>query len=287
MQAGEFTIAVLDGPFDAKALASVLERMPESIGANSCSIADASACQHGTFIIGLLAARRTAALPGLCPDVRLVHMPLFGRRTTTISVRDLTKALHAALDARATVINLSLAIVGDTVSDRDFLMAALDRAFQEGALLVTAAGNQGRFVSSPLLSHPVTVPVVAVDASGKLLPNCNLSPSIGRRGIAIRADDIAGYAPGGGIVRWSGTSVAAATATGLIAGVFAQRRGHSAHDMRTALQRLRSRNGRLRSLVPPMLTAATLRAALAMSKASATPDYDFNTNLFSSTGVSA
>ena len=59
-----------------------------------------------------------------------------------------------------------------------------------------------------LLSHPVTIPVVAVDAAHQLLPDCNFGPLISRRGVAALGHQVLGYSPGGGTAVMSGTSVA-------------------------------------------------------------------------------
>ena len=96
------------------------------------------------------------------------------------------------------------------------LRAALDFAEASGALVLVAAGNQGRLAMGQLLSHPAVIPVVAADASQRLLPESNFGPAISRLGVAALGR-MPGYAPGGGTTVMSGTSVATAVATGILA----------------------------------------------------------------------
>jgi subtilisin family serine protease len=163
-------VAVIDGPYAAGALSGVLAEMPINLGAARCGVRPNSACDHGTFVIGLLGARRDALVPGLCPDCRLLHIPLFiDEHVPWASVGDLARAIADAVESGARLINLSLGIVGDDAKYDQDLAAALDYAEASGAIVIAAAGNQGRPAMGQLLSHPVTIPVVAVDAAHQLL----------------------------------------------------------------------------------------------------------------------
>src|ERR1700686_5761818 len=75
--AGAVAVAVIDGPYDAATLSRVLAQAPVSLGHATCGASPNSACDHGSFIMALLGARRDAAIPGLCPECRLLHIPLF------------------------------------------------------------------------------------------------------------------------------------------------------------------------------------------------------------------
>src|SRR4051812_29883852 len=72
-----FAVAVIDGPYDTAALSKVLANIPVSLTHGSCDVSPNSACEHGTFIMGLLGAQQDALIPGLCPECRLIHIPLF------------------------------------------------------------------------------------------------------------------------------------------------------------------------------------------------------------------
>src|SRR5882672_56203 len=218
-----FAVAVIDGPYDAAALSGVLANVPVSLADGSCDFSPNSACDHGTFIVGLLGARQDALIPGVCPDCRLLHIPLFvDSISPSTSVDELATAIVKAVSAGARLINLSLAILGAERAINRRLAAALDFAETSGSVLVAAAGNHGRLAIGQLLTHPVVIPVVAADASQRLLPESNFGPTISSRGVAALGR-MPGYVPGGGITVMSGTSVAAAVATGILAQVWSAR----------------------------------------------------------------
>jgi hypothetical protein len=261
-------VAVIDGPYDPGGLSGILAAQPVSLGNASCSFNQNSACMHGTFVTGLLGARRNAPIPGLCPDSKILHVPLFvDSHSPQPSVAELANAISLAVVAEARLINLSLAILGDDAEHDPRLATALDRAEMSGAVLVVAAGNQGRLAMGQLLSHPVTIPVVAVDAAGRILPDCNFGPLISRRGIAAIGHNVVGYAPGGGTTVMSGTSIATAVASGTLAALWSGLPEAKGADIRAAVARLGPRIGS----TPPLLDAGAVRAALGQQSAAAQP----------------
>jgi Subtilase family/PatG C-terminal len=258
-------VAVIDGPYDVTALSGILTQTFVSLGKGSCAVGPSSACGHGTFILGLLGARRDALIPGLCPECRLLHVPLFvDDGAPSASVAELAKAIRVAITAGARLINLSLAILSDHPQNDPELAAALDVAEANGATVLVAAGNQGHLAMGQLLSHPVTIPVVAVDAAHRLLPESNFGPLISRRGVAALGQQVFGYAPGGGTTIMSGTSVATAVATGTLAQLWSVHPDAEGADIRAAVAGLASRN----DFVPPALNRDVILAALDQMAAS-------------------
>lgn len=256
--ANAVAVAVIDGPYDEAALSRVLARAPVSLGHGTCGASPNGACDHGTFIMGLLGARRDAAIPGLCPECRFLHIPLFvDVRSPSANVGELAAAITKSVTAGARLINLSLAILGDDSAHHLRLAAALDLAEMSGAVLLVAAGNQGRLAMGQLLSHPVAIPVVGADASQRLLPECNFGPAISRRGVAALGR-MPGYAPGGGTTVMSGTSVATAVATGTLAQVWSSHPDVDGAELRAVVADLGPRDGSR----PPMLSRDFVLAAL-------------------------
>jgi hypothetical protein len=252
------SVAVIDGPYDAAALQGILAQAPVKLGIGGCGANPSSACNHGTFVMGLLGARRDVILPGICPDCKLLHIPLFlDEDEPSASIADLARAITVAVAAGANLINLSLAILGDDAQYNRELAAALDRAEACGAVVVVAAGNQGRLAIGQLLSHRVTIPVVALDAARRLAPGCNFGPSISR-GVAALGQEVPGYAPGGVTTVMSGTSVATAVVTGTLALMWSERPEASGFEIRAAVARLRPRNGP----IPPILDRDVFLAEL-------------------------
>ena len=75
----EFAIALIDGPvaLDHPDLAG--QRIYEIAGRPSaaCINRDSAACAHGTFVAGMLAAKRGSVAPAICPDCTLLLHPIF------------------------------------------------------------------------------------------------------------------------------------------------------------------------------------------------------------------
>lgn len=232
---------------------------PISSGDGLCAPRAGAACEHGTFVIGLLGARADLEPPGLCPDCQLLHIPVFTDvEPAGTDVSQLAAAITIGVEAGANLINLSLAVIGEDGEYHADLGAALDRAYAADAVIVAAAGNQGRVARGQLLSHPATIPVVALNRDGQPLLSSNLSPEIARCGVAAPGSEVPGYGPGGVPTRLSGTSAATAVATGTLAEAWATRPDMTGADIRTAVARLGPRG----KLVPPTLDRMKLIAAL-------------------------
>jgi Subtilase family/PatG C-terminal len=269
LQPAGLPIAVIDGPFDAIALSEILARTPVSVANGSCRSDANGACSHGTFIMGVIGARRDAPIPGLCPECQLVHVQLFvDEEAPRASIARLADTITVAVGAGAKLINLSLAIQGEDAAGDPALARALDRAEAHDTVIMVAAGNDGRRASGQLLSHPVTIPVVAIDATHQLLPDCNFGPTMSARGIAAIGHQLPGYAPGGGAAVMSGTSVATAVATGTLAQLWSERSHATGKQVRAAVAALAPRYGP----VPPMLDRESFLAELdRIIAANATP----------------
>jgi hypothetical protein len=54
--------------------------LAESAGAQ-CNQPDSAACVHGTFVAGILAARRSSQAPAICPNCTLLIRPVFSEAT--------------------------------------------------------------------------------------------------------------------------------------------------------------------------------------------------------------
>jgi hypothetical protein len=209
--------------------------------------------------MGVIGARRDAPIPGLCPECQLLHVQLFvDEEAPRASIARLADAITVAVAAGAKLINLSLAIQGEDAAGDPALGRALNRAEAHDTVITVAAGNEGRRTHGQLLSHPVTIPVVAIDATHQLLPDCNFGPSMSARGIAAIGHQLPGYAPGGGGAVMSGTSVATAVATGTLAQLWSERPHATGKQVRAAVAGLTPRDGPL----PPTLDRESFLAEL-------------------------
>ena len=83
----DFAVAIIDGPVATDHVDFGAARMSTISGSVSgqCQHVDGAACQHGTFIAGILVAARGSTAPAICPDCSLLIRPIF---TETASSRD-------------------------------------------------------------------------------------------------------------------------------------------------------------------------------------------------------
>ena len=77
----DIAVALIDGPvaLDHPDLAqATIKEIPADIG-GSCSRLESVACMHGTFVAGMLVARRGSPAPAICPGCTLILRPIFPR----------------------------------------------------------------------------------------------------------------------------------------------------------------------------------------------------------------
>jgi subtilisin family serine protease len=222
---GEVKIGLIDGP--------VLLNHPDLAGAtirevsgrihSACTQTSSTACQHGTFVAGILSAKRGSVAPAICPDCTLLVRPIFAETEMTTgempsaTPEELAQAILDCLDAGARVLNVSAALAQPSVKREQALEDALDQATRRGTIVIAAAGNQGTLGSTAITRHPCVIPVVAYDLQGKPLGYSNLGNSIGRRGVGAPGDGITSLGAEGKPRTLGGTSAAAPFVTGAVA----------------------------------------------------------------------
>jgi subtilisin family serine protease len=249
----EVTIGVIDGPVALDH--PDLERGSFRVRPGrpcQCSGDDAS-CVHGTFVAGILAARRGTAAPAICPGCTFLLRPIFGTSRThaipTATPAELAAAICECIEGGARILNVSATLTTARGDERSVLAHALDLAVRRGVLVVVAAGNQATVASSILTRHRWVLPVVACSASGQPVASATLSRSIGTRGLCAPATDVVSLRPDGGGRRLGGSSTAAPLVTGAAALIWSLCPQARATEIRTALMG----EGRRRSVVPPLL----------------------------------
>jgi subtilisin family serine protease len=269
--ASDLVVGLIDGPVEASVPALQGARIRSLGGAGSavaCRSTSSEACAHGTFVAGLLAADRALETPGLCPGCSFLVRPIFCEAVAgtescpQVTALDLARALVEVVEAGARVINLSLGLSNTAIRAQPELNEAIDFAMRRGVLLIAAAGNHGGIGHVPLFVHPWVIPVVACDTEGRFQPGSNTGPSIGRAGLMAPGLDIPGISSAGGVLRMSGTSMAAPFVTGTAALLWSLYPDIRAETLRQALL-LPGRPRR--SIVPPLLDAQASRRVIANS----------------------
>jgi subtilisin family serine protease len=263
----DVVIGLIDGPVTQHAdLATNSRRAISEHGPTTCLARRSVACLHGTFVAGILTARRGSSAPAIAPGCSLIVRPIFSETNTghdnptTATAPQLARAIVQTIDAGANVINLSLGLAAVSPTGQRDLEDAIDLAVRRGVIVVVAAGNQGAVGGSVLTQHPWVIPVVACDLQGGLVGNSNLGASIGRGGLRAPGQNIRSLAASGGSTTLNGTSVAAPFVTGAVALLWSEFPTASAMDVRRAI--IYASGGRRTSIVPPLMDAEAAYTSL-------------------------
>lgn len=222
----DVVVAVIDSRIDTMHpdLAGVIAGEYDALGGASKPHA------HGTAMAGAIAAR--SKLTGVAPKVRLLAIRTFAgegesAQGTTFNI---LKGVDWAASQNARIVNMSFAGPADAM-----LRELLGKAHARGMVLIAAVGNAGP--RSPPL-YPAAdrhvIGVTATDIDDKLLPVANRGPQVA---IAAPGVDILAAAPDGQYTVTSGTSVAAAHASGVAALLLARKTDLTPDALRQALMR--------------------------------------------------
>ncbi|MFL6822763.1 MAG: S8 family serine peptidase, partial [Xanthobacteraceae bacterium] len=200
------TIAVIDSQIDAAHpdLEGVIAERFSAVGAPEKPHA------HGTGMAGAIASHQR--LLGTAPGARLLAVHAFSTaaaaaESTTFNI---LKGIDWSVRQGARIINMSFAGPKDPSLER-----VLKLAYDKGIVLIAAAGNAGP-KSPPLYpgADPNVIAVTATDADDKLFTGANRGKYIS---VAAPGVDILVPAPEGDYQITTGTSVAAAEVSGIVA----------------------------------------------------------------------
>ena len=179
---------------------------------------------HGTEVSGVIAAvaDNGIGIVGIAPDARILALKACWQATTAGSAVcnsfTLAQALEEAIVAHADIVNMSLAGPPDPL-----LARLVSRAAAQGAIFVGAAGRAGSGNTFPADLDEVLAVDAAEDSSGN--PRHLLAP--GR--------DILTLVPGGHYDFASGSSLAAAQVSGIVALMLAEHPHLTATEVRNLL----------------------------------------------------
>ncbi len=253
----DIVIGLIDGPVQTSHPDLEGTSIHNLTKAAGCLRQASVACLHGTFVAGILHAKRGSAAPAVCPGCRLLVRPIFaegeGGGFPSCEPDDLATAMVECIRAGARLLNLSVGLMHASPNGVRVLESALDLAARQSVLVVAAAGNQGMVGASALARHPAVLPVAASTATGAIASLSNLGHSVGRRGLAAPGDSIQSLAPDGGTRRFSGTSAATPFVTGAAALLWSLYPHASVARIRHSL--LHAARANRSSIAPPLLDA--------------------------------
>jgi subtilisin family serine protease len=255
------TIGLIDGPVMLTHPDLAHQNLREISGSKgaSCNNTNKIACLHGTFVAGILSARRGSTAPAICPDCTLLIRPVFFSKTSgqeqmpSATPHELATAITECFAAGAKIINLSLALVQPSLKEEQALTETINHAAKQGVIVVAAAGNQGTLGSSTITRHPWVIPVVACDLSGRPVNGTNLGRSIGKFGLSAPGDNITSLGTEGKPMTSGGTSAAVPFVTGTIGLLWSLFPAATAAQIKLAI--LQTSSPRRAALVPPLLDA--------------------------------
>jgi len=262
-------IGLIDGPIELNHSAfqgSIIRAIKVSQIA-ACKSASSLACKHGTFVTGILCAKRGSPAPAICPGCTLLLRPVFmderlGTNTKGINndiifpsttPEELSDSIIEVVDAGAHIVNLSLALSTSSLMKYPILQEAYDYARRHEVILVAASGNQGNIGGISLVNNQWIIPVAACDESGLLDPISNFGQSIGIRGLMAPGINITSTSPGGRYIQMSGTSFAVPFVTGALALLWSIFPKARAAELIRAIRHAGSSYSHHRSIVPPLL----------------------------------
>jgi subtilisin family serine protease len=258
----EITIGLIDGPvaLNHPDLANQKIRAVSDRARVACSRADSLACAHGTFVAGILCARRGSSAPAICPGCTLLVRPIFLETSgvngdmPSATPQELASAIIESVRAGARILNLSAAPAQPSMQSSYVLTEALNYAANRGVIVVAAAGNQGKVGSSAITRHPSVIPVVGSDRWGRPLVESNLGSSVGRLGLSAPGESVISLGIDGKPQAYTGTSGAAPFVTGTIALLWSEFPNANPATIKMVVTQFGVR--RRRTIVPPQLDAS-------------------------------
>ncbi|MYL49226.1 S8 family serine peptidase [Halobacillus litoralis] len=183
---------------------------------------------HGTHVAGTAAAETNngSGVAGMAPNTKILAVRALDANGSG-SLYDIADAIRYSADVGAEVINLSLGCNCDTQTLED----AVNYAWNNGSVVIAAAGNDGVSTTFEPASYENAIAVGAVDSNNNKASFSNYGTWVD---VTAPGVDIASTVPNRGYAYMSGTSMASPHVAGL-AGLLASQ-GRSNSNIRAAIE---------------------------------------------------
>ncbi|MCU1355409.1 MAG: peptidase and in kexin sedolisin [Acidimicrobiales bacterium] len=216
---------------------------------------------HGTHLAGIIVGRGTAKTQGLAPAARLVNVKV-GAGNGAVDVSQVIAAIDWVVQHRhdpgvnIRVLNLSYGTDGTQSYRSDPLAHAVESAWRNGVVVVVAAGNSGGALLDPAVD-PYVLTVGSVDLGDpsltlddRVAPYSSVGTSARRVDLVVPGTSIVSLRDPGSTIddehpearvgetgfRGSGTSQAAAVASGLVADLLEARPSLTPDEVKAVLR---------------------------------------------------
>ena len=183
---------------------------------------------HGTHCAGTIAAAFTGSgVVGVAPGAYLYAVKVLGRSGSGAWSNLIAGIDHAVNNIEARILSMSLGALAAPSA----VEAVCDMAYEKGALLIAAAGNEGGAVGAPANFDSVMA-ISAIDNAGGLASFSNRGPEIE---LCAPGVEVLSCSPGGGYRRLSGTSMACPHVAGAAAVTWGAHRWAANSEIRALL----------------------------------------------------
>jgi subtilisin family serine protease len=215
------TIAVIDtGIFPHKDLKDAIDTVHQK-SFISDSVLDTDG--HGTHVSGIIAARGLSDILGVAPEARILPLKIVNSHQDIINTQHLIDAITYAISLdHVKIINISLITDSNENEALLALNSVIQQAFHARKIIVAASGNlAGNYISFPAKFENM-ISVSAIERDPNVLAESYLLLDTSNYGKGIKAccpgsSIISCSAEGAGTVEDTGTSMACAYMSGLIA----------------------------------------------------------------------
>jgi subtilisin family serine protease len=186
------------------------EQHAELRGVRVAGEMDARAGQHGTLVAGIIGAARGngAGITGIAPDASLLSVPVCEATPSGDACRlfRVLSGLDTAWAERAQIVNVSLVGPANRALER-----AVRRLDTLGVAIVAASGNRATGAPTFPAAYPWVIGVAATDRGRQLAPTGSVVD------LTAPGVEIVSTSANGGYAFASGSSLAAAHASGALA----------------------------------------------------------------------